>query len=222
MKKNQTMVLIALAAMAIAAVSCATTTPEAAQAKSDRQRAAEASLPIRTEPAVRPDWIDNVPDSAALQSFVGTSLRMTRANLARNAAMEDGREQLIDYYGTLIENKARTHTATFGIANEVLSPQIAGQQLRNRVATNLSQALAARNYYTEVYLMNNTNEEGFEVYVLMQIDKAIVKRFLDNYGQEQAADLARKAAAEQDARRRQQLEKAAEFFGGNLSSTMGL
>jgi hypothetical protein len=55
----------------------------------------------------------------------------------------------------------------------------------------------------------------------MQVDKALVRRVIDNYGQEQAADYAKKAAAEQDAARKQQLQKAAEFFGGNLSSTLG-
>jgi hypothetical protein len=79
--------------------------------------------------------------------------------------------------------------------------------------------LAPREYYTLVFL-DNTNREAFEVYVLMQVDKALVRRVIDNYGQEQAADYARRAAAEQDAARKQQLERAAEFFGGNLSSSL--
>ena len=56
----------------------------------------------------------------------------------------------------------------------------------------------------------------------MQIDKARVAAVIDDFGKEEAADLQRKAATEQDAQRRQQLERAAEFFGGNLSSTLDL
>ena len=56
----------------------------------------------------------------------------------------------------------------------------------------------------------------------MGVDKAIVARVIDNYGKEAAEDLLRQAASEQDARRREQMEKAAEFFGGNLSSSLGL
>jgi len=56
----------------------------------------------------------------------------------------------------------------------------------------------------------------------MQVDKALVRRIIDNYGKEQAADYAKKAAAEQDAARKQQLQKAAEFFGGNLSSSLDM
>jgi hypothetical protein len=155
-------------------------------------------------------------------SFIGTAGRYATATGnagARYYAEENGRTQLVDYYGTVMANKARTYAAIYGITSDVLAPQIAGQQLNERIAQNVSQALAPREYYTLVFL-DNTNREAFEVYVLMQVDKALVRRVIDNYGQEQAADFARKAAAEQDAARKRQLEKAAEFFGGNLSSSL--
>jgi len=56
----------------------------------------------------------------------------------------------------------------------------------------------------------------------MQVDMALVRRVIDNYGREQAADYAKKAVAETDQARKLQLQKAAEFFGGNLSSTLDL
>jgi len=194
-----------------------------APVKSARDVAIEQATPIRTEPAARPDWVDNVPDSTTTLSFVGTAGKYATATGntgARYYAEENGRTQLVDYYGTLMVNKARTYASTYGITSEVLAPQIAGQQLNERLAQNVSQALAPRNYYTLVYL-DASNREAYEVYVLMQVDKALVRRVIDNYGKEQAADYAKKAAAEQDAARKQQLEKAAEFFGGNLSSTLG-
>jgi len=218
MKTKQMIIFTVLAVAAIAVMGCSS--QPVASAQSARQTAIEAAMPIRTEPAQRPVWVDNVPDSSQTLSFVGTSLRSYPEMIARNQAMEDGRNQLVDYYGTLMVNKARTYTGTHGITSDVLAPQIAGQQLNERLAQNVSQALAPRNYYTLVYL-DNTNREAFEVYALMEVDKALVRRVIDNYGQEQAADYARRAAAEQDAARRQQLEKAAEFFGGNLSSTLG-
>ena len=194
-----------------------------APAQSARNAALEQANPIRTEPAQRPDWVDNVPDSPQKLSFVGSAGRYATATGnqgARYFGEENGRTQLVDYYGTLMVNQARTHAATYGITSDVLAPQIAGQQLNERLAQNVSQALAPRSYYTLVYL-DNTNREAFEVYVLMEVDKSFVRRVIDNYGQEQAADYKKKAAAEQDATRRQQLEKAAEFFGGNLSSKLG-
>jgi hypothetical protein len=217
MKAKHTVILLVLAA---AVLGCAS---QGGSNRSARDDAIAQATPIRTEPAQRPVWVDSVPDSPATLSFVGSAGRYATATGntgARYYAEENGRTQLVDYFGTLMVNQARTHAATYGITSDVLAPQIAGQQLNERIARNVAQALAPRSYYTLVYL-DNTNREAFEVYVLMEVDKALVRRTIDNYGQEQAADYARKAAAEQDAVRRQQLEKAAEFFGGNLSSKLG-
>jgi len=222
MKMKQIWVFLTFAIIALAVTSCASK-PEVKAAQSARQAALEASKPIRTEPAQRPGWVDSVPDSASTLSFIGTAGRYATAtgnHGARYFAEENGRTQLVDYYGTVMSNQARTHASTYGISSDVLAPQIAGQQLNERIAQNVSQALAPREYYTLVYL-DTTNREAFEVYVLMQVDKSLVRRVIDNYGQEQAADYAKRAAAEQDAQRKQQLQKASEFFGGNLSSKLG-
>jgi len=221
MKMKQILVLLTTAFTAIAVIGCASKPQQAAM--SERQLAIEAATPIRTEPAQRPAWVDSVPDSNALLSFIGSAGKYATAtgnHGARFFAEENGRTQLVDYYGTLMINQARTHAATYGISSDVFAPQVAGQQLNERIAQSVSQALAPREYYTLVYL-DATNREAYEVYVLMQIDKALVRRAIDNYGQEQAADYARRAAAEQDAQRKLQLQRASEFFGGNLSSKLG-
>lgn len=227
MKVKQIMFLTAIVSLAIAVTSCASQGKPASTTKSTapsaRDAAIEAAKPIRTEPAQRPAWVDEVPDSTTTLSFIGSAGRYATAtgnHGARYYAEENGRTQLVDYYGTLMANQARTHAATYGITSDVLAPQIAGQQLNERIAQNVAQTLAPRSYYTLVYI-DDTNREAFEVYVLMQIDKKIVARVIDNYGKDQAADYAKKAAAEKDAERKKQLEKAAEFFGGNLSSTLG-
>jgi archaellum component FlaG (FlaF/FlaG flagellin family) len=224
MKAKEMVMMIAAVMITAALVGCASQTGATQTSnKSARDEAIAQATPIRTEPAQRPTWVDSVPDSPTTLSFVGSAGRYATATGntgARYYAEENGRTQLVDYYGTLMVNQARTHAATYGITSDVLAPQIAGQQLNERIAQNVAQALAPREYYTLVYL-DDTNREAFEVYVRMEVDKALVRRVIDNYGQEQAADYAKKAAAEQDAARRQQLEKAAEFFGGNLSSKLG-
>ena len=220
MKTGKLVISLAMVLAVAVLIGCASK-PEV-QTKSARQAAIEQATPIRTEPAQKPAWVDVVPDSPSTLSFIGSAGKYATAtgnSGARHFAEENGRTQLVDFYGTVMANKARTHAATFGITNEVLAPQIVGQQLNERIAQNVAQALAPREYYTLVYLDSN-NREAFEVYVLMQVDKALVRRVIDNYGREQAADYAKKAAAEQDATRKQQLQKAAEFFGGNLSSSL--
>ena len=224
MKIRQMTIFAVTAILAVLTTGCASRPAANGQNPlSARQPAIAAATPIRTEPAQRPAWVDTVPDSPTTLSFIGTAGRyatVTGNQGARYFAEENGRTQLVDYFGTLMINQARTHTATFGITSDVLAPQIAGQQLNERIAQNVAQALAPRSYYTLVYL-DSTNREAYEVYVLMEVDKALVRRTIDNFGQEQAAEYSRRAAAEQDATRRQQLERAAEFFGGNLSSKMG-
>jgi hypothetical protein len=101
----------------------------------------------------------------------------------------------------------------------VFSPQITGQRLNERIAQGVAQALADRRYYWE-YFMDENNREYYIDYVEMQVEKSRVTKIIDDYGREEAADLRKKAAAEQDRTRRAQLEKAAEFFGGNLSSSL--
>jgi len=228
MKAKNLFVLAMPLLIAMAVTGCGITPavkhdPAPTPQQAAREQAASQTLPIRTMPAQRPAWVDIVPDSPSVQSFIGSAGRYATATGntgARYYAEENGRTQLVAFYGTLLSDKARTYAATYGITSETLAPQVVGQQLNERIAQNVAQALAAREYYTEVYL-DQTNREAYEVYVLMQIDKAIVKRVIDNYGQEQAEAYKKRAAAEQDAARRQQAERAAQFFGGNLSGTLG-
>ena len=213
MKMKHITVMVVIALTLIAVIGCAT----------DRQKAIDQSKPIRTEPARRPDWVDNVPESLSTLSFVGSAgwyATATGNAGARYYAEENGRTQLVDYYGTLMGNIARGYASTYGISSDILAPEIVAQQLNERIARNVAQALAPRSYYTLVYL-DNSNREAYEVFVLMQIEKGRVAQVIDAYGRDQAAEYAKRAQAEQDVMLKQQLQKAAEFFGGNFSTTLG-
>jgi hypothetical protein len=210
-------VVIAVCASALLLAACGSS-PARAQ-RSARELAVEMAKPIRASQAQRPAWIDEVPTSASTLSFIGISGKFAVETQARENAREDGRKQLVDYFGTLMVNKGREYQATYGLSNEVFSPQITGQRLNERIAQGVAQALADRRYYWE-YFMDENNREYYIDYVEMQIEKSRVAKIIDDYGKQEAADLQKKAAAEQDRTRKQQLEKAAEFFGGNLSSTL--
>jgi hypothetical protein len=217
--------LCAAAGFALGMASCGTppapvSSPATVQ-RSARDLAVELARPIRASQSQRPEWVDNVTKSDSALFFVGASLRFATESQARESAREDGRRQLVDYYGTLMVNKGREYSATYGLSNEVFSPQITGQRLNERIAQSIAQALGDNRFYWE-YFMDENNREYYVAYVEMQIDKARVARVIDDFGKQEAADLQKKAAAEQDTRRRQQLEQAAEFFGGNLSSSLEL
>lgn len=212
--------IVILAGFSLVFASCGSSAP-AREQRSARKLAVEMAKPIRASQDRRPEWIDEVSQSSTTLSFVGISNRFTTEALARGDAQENARRQLVDFYGTLMVNKGREYSATYGLSNEVFSPQVAGQRLNERIAQAVAQALGERRAYWE-YFMDENNREYYITYVEMQIDKARVARVLDDFGKEEAADLQKKAAAEQDTQRRQQFERAAEFFGGNLSSTLDL
>jgi hypothetical protein len=189
--------------------------------RSAREIAIEMAKPIRASQSRRPDWVDDITKSDSTLSFVGASPRFATESQARESAREDGRRQLVDYYGTIMVNKAREYSATHGLSNEVFSPQITGQRLNERISQAVAQALEERRFYWE-YFMDENNREYYVAYVEMQIERARVSRVIDEFGRQEAADLQKKAAAEQDAQRRQQTDQAAEFFSGNLSSSLDL
>jgi hypothetical protein len=217
MKEKKFLGLVAVIAAIIATNGCASGNKE-----SDRDRAIANLQPIRTVPSQRPDWVDETPKNSRLQYFVGMSQRYATERDARNNAQEDARMQLVDYYGTVMVNKGREYSATVGLSNEVFSPQTVAQRLNERIAQNVAQALGEPVYFTAVYYDDATGREAFVVAARLEIEKALVARTIDTFGKETAEDLQKQAAAEQDRTRRQQLEKAAEFFGGNLSSTLDL
>jgi len=223
MRVNKIGTLLAAAIVLMAIAGCASKPKPEVSAQKVRQEAENRAKPIETIPEVMPGWVIKVPDTPTTLSFVGSAGRYATATGnqgARYYAEDNGRSALVSWLGTLMVDKARTHAAIAGITSEIFSPQVIGQSLLERLSQNISSTLTSREYYTEIYL-DNTNRPCYEVYVLMEIEKSYVKRVLDNYGKEQAENFAKKAAEEQDAVRKQQLEKAAEFFGGNLSSTLG-
>jgi hypothetical protein len=215
------LLFVAVMIVALSNLACASGSKEP-PAKSARELALEALTPIRTSAPARPDWINNPGkySTGDTLAFVGVNtMRYPTEGLAGNDARTNGLNQLVQFYGTIISDKARTYTATYGIATDVMAPEMAAQQLQERLAEGLAQQLLPSEFYWELMLDKNT-EEYYNYYALQTISKAAVAKVIDDYGKTTAADLQKKAATERDAARRQQIEKTAEFFGGNLSGTL--
>jgi hypothetical protein len=195
-------------------------------ANNSRAAAVTRSTPIRTEPKNRPKWVDS-PKSAetkTVMAFVGTSGKWATATGdygARAYAEINGRNQLSQYYGVIIADQARTHAAVVGITAETLSPAIISQQLNERISQSVVRELYSKEFFTEVFI-DNTNREAYQCYALMTVEKAIVKKTIDDWGKQKGEEYAQKAALDQDQARREQNIKAAEFFKSDLSGKLGL
>nr|WP_314992652.1 hypothetical protein [uncultured Treponema sp.] len=211
--------LFVLAAVtAVSVITGCESSPDT-QADRARERALNALKPYKTEPAQRPSWIDNVPHTKTELVFVGLSTKWATEAEAKDKAQENGRNQLVKYYGTLITAQGRTAKATYGISSDVFAPQQVSQELEEYVAKSLSKKLAAYSFYVESYLTKDM-EESHIAYALMKIDKSDANKAMEEYCDDKADDARKKAAAEKDAERKKQLEKAADFFGGQLKSSL--
>lgn len=192
---------------------------QAKEAARQREAAIAALKPIQTIPEKRPSWVDSVPITGKTLSFVGVSNQYATDAEARNVAQSDGRGQLVKYYGTLMSDKGRTATATYGITSDVFDPQIASQELEEFVAEGLAKGLPAKEFYTEIYF-TQSSKNAYKVYALMQIEKEQADKAMQEYCNQKAAEYQSKAEAEKDAEKRRQLEKTADLFGGMLESSL--
>jgi len=206
------------AIMAIALFSGCASSPEK-QAAQKRAAALEALKPIQTIPEKRPDWVDSVPLTKTQLAFVGVSNKYATDAEARNEAQTNARLQLVHYYGTLMSDKGRTAKSSYGITSDVFDPQVASQQLEEYLTEGIAKQIAAKDFYTEVYLTTDA-EYAYIVYALLPIEKSVADAAVKEYLQNAADAYKAQAEAEKDAEKRQQLEKAADFFGGTLQSSI--
>ena len=161
--KTKTLLWACAAVLFAAMVAGCESSPDT-QADRARERTLNTLKPYKTTPAQRPSWIDNIPHSATELAFVGVSTKWATEAEAKESAQENGRTQLVKYYGTLIAAQGRTAKATYGISSDVFAPQQASQDLEEYVAKGLSQKLAAHAFYVESYLTKD-NEESHIAYV---------------------------------------------------------
>ena len=207
--------------LALAVVTGCASSPEKEAARK-RAAALDALTPLKTIPEKRPAWVDSVPITKTELAFVGLSDEKTASDqIARNRAENDARLKLVHYYGTLMADKGRTGRASYGLSSDVYDPQYASQQLEEYLSEGIAKQLTAKEYYTEIYQSTDENYQfTYKVYALLPIEKKVAEDAIKEYLQNAADAYKAQAAAEKDAERRQQLEKAADFFGGTLQTSM--
>jgi hypothetical protein len=171
--------------------------------------------PYRTIPekGSRPEWTYRLSSGASNSAlaFRGISGREVNEQLAQNGAQNNGRQQLVQYYGTAVASFMEELTATYGLVGDTLNPQIAGDTFLREVANNLAQQLFPSEYYTEVYLDGN-NRDAFLTYVLMTIPTSTADKAISDYGKQQADKLRAEAQAAATAELKEQFEQSARIF----------
>jgi len=156
----------------------------------------------------RPVWVNTVPSGC----FVGISMIYPNEAQARSAAREDGIKQLIQYYGTTLNDKLKIYIGTHGDTGSTLISTMASEQFTELLTKGLAQSLSAREYYIEI--QKNTVKKGYIAFALMQVDSS----YLNRAAAGAAIEIGKKANLEPDAIKKIQMQRAAEFFSGNLSN----
>jgi hypothetical protein len=161
--------LLLLTAIFISTVS----SPVFAGGSKDQQEKTTAPVPrtlLSTDPALKPVWVDVIPQSDTEIFFVGTSQFFDTPANARNDARESARVQVLEYYGQVIETQAISISSVAGSTRDTLAAYVLHEDEIKTFAQNVVSEVATLGYYTEKYLNGNNKEENI-VYTLHSINR---------------------------------------------------
>jgi len=143
---------------------------EQTETKQEETTSPLARTLIATEPSVKPEWVDVVPQNDTEFFFVGTSQFFDTPTNARENAREDARNQVLVYYGQVIERQAISLSTIAGSTRDTLAAYVVSEDEIRTFAQNVVSEVATLAYYTEMYL-NSNNKESYIVYTLHQINR---------------------------------------------------
>ena len=159
-----------------------------------------------------PAWVYSVPlaDGRFLY-FVGLSGEAVAAEqIARDQAIANARKKVVNYYGTMVKNKAKKIKLSFGLSSTVIDPTVVAKEFEKEFAANVAKKVAAKEFYLEKW--EKPTGIGWKVYALCNVPKNIVKESMKNTAQENIKKARKEAveAATQSAKK--QAENTLEFF----------
>ena len=135
---------------------------------------------LRTQPAIKPVWVDMIPKSDTEIFFVGVSRGFSSASEARADARENAFNQVVKFYGDFIQNTASEKTSTSSSAGETLASFIQAESEITSFAQAIVSQVSADQYYTEIYLTPD-NKEQYVVYALCQLPRERVMWEIENF-----------------------------------------
>jgi hypothetical protein len=147
--------------------------PVPAPAPAPAQPQRDLSKPVRTVPAIRPEWVGRDPSNNEERFFIGKSPQNYAAEQeAENAAREDARIKVMSFYGELLQSRAFEKSIP-GFADLVnQESEIRDYSRAALVGTN--------NRYTEVYRDGN-NRESYVVYLLYSLPRREVEENVQRF-----------------------------------------
>jgi hypothetical protein len=172
--------LLLLTVLFLCAVSQAAFAGGNSSRNEQRLATPETRILIQSDPAVKPEWVDIVPQSTSDIFFVGSSQPFDTVANARDSARESARTQVLEYYGQVIERQAVALSAVSGSTRDTLASYISREDEIRSFAQNVVSEVATISYYTETYL-TRSNKEEYIVYTLHSISRQKAEDEISNF-----------------------------------------
>lgn len=148
-----------------------------------KERSAHSKVLIESHPAERPQWTYNKPESKEEIYFIGVSNYFGSEAEAREDARKNAYKQVVEYYGTIIQDQSSKQKTVKGLSSEVLDPYIEQEELLQSFAQRYITQILPENYYIERYLIDGSYEQ-FISYVKCSVSKQKVLQEIENFSED--------------------------------------
>ena len=113
-----------------------------------------AAQPQSTSPtqsrADRPEWTNSVPDDEdGKKHFVGLSAVHSTEQSARNNALENATDRVVQYLGTFAKGKSVRMAKNFGLKSETIDETIGGRSFQRQLYGSVSRQIKAKEWHCE-------------------------------------------------------------------------
>lgn len=142
-----------------------------------------AKVFVESFPPQRPEWVNSIPVSEESLFFIGVSNYFANETAARDGARNDVLNQVVKYYGTVIQSKAQETKTSKNFSSEIINPYIEQEEIIQSFAQRYVSEILPENYYIEKYLTSK-NQEQYICYVKCSVSKEKVKREMDSFAKE--------------------------------------
>lgn len=137
---------------------------------------------VESYPPERPQWTQGKPESKEEIYFIGVSNYFGSEAEARDAARKNAYKQVVEYYGTIIQNQSIKQQAVKGLSSEILNPYIEEEELLQSFAERYVTQILPENYYIEKYLIDGSYEQ-FISYVKCSVSKQKVLQEIEDFAE---------------------------------------
>jgi hypothetical protein len=159
----------------------------------------------------RPEWTMKEPDREGQDMvFIGISNPYATERLARDDAIRNATQRVVEYLGTAAQSKFEQASTSFGLSSAVVDPTQATRAFQQQLSGNVARRLKPAQWYMEREQMSTGT--GYVVFVksvipVSEINAAFQQTAADNM--KAAQDRARQASDDQAKR---QADQAAQFW----------